>query len=166
MTPVTIEAEPMDFTFELGETALVVIDMQKDFLYEGGYGQSLGNDPRILHRTIEPTAELISKARAAGIPVIHTREGHEPDLSDCPQTKLLRWPEGRRIGDVGPMGRILVRGELGHQIIDEVAPAEGERIVDKPGKDAFYKTDLDEYLRGLSVVNILFAGVTTIKMSW
>ncbi len=158
---VTIQAEPTDVSVELAKTAIVVIDMQKDFLYEGGYGQSLGNDPTILHRTIKPVANLLEAARSAGMEIVHTREGHEPDLSDCPPTKLMRWPEGRRIGDDGPMGRILIRGEKGHQIIDEVAPIDGERIVDKPGKDAFYATDLDEYLKGKGIVSILFAGVTT-----
>ncbi len=156
-----IAAEPFPVDVAVAETTLIVIDMQKDFLYPGGYGETLGNDPRVLHRIIGPVQRMIRAARDLGMGVIHTREGHLPDLSDCPQTKLLRWPAGRRIGDVGPMGRILVRGELGHAIIDEVAPVEGETVVDKPGKNAFYKTDLEAMLRRRGIKNLLVAGVTT-----
>lgn len=161
MRSVTMAAKPTSVQVDLDRLALIVIDMQKDFLYNGGYGESLGNDPTLLRRTIRPVQALLSRARSLGMHIVHTREGHLPDLSDCPETKLLRWPKGRRIGDIGPMGRILVRGESGHAIIDEVAPLAGETVIDKPGKDAFYKTDLEARLRAWNVRDILFAGVTT-----
>jgi nicotinamidase-related amidase len=161
MPDVTIQAQPAPVTVDLGRTALVVIDMQKDFLYPGGYGESLGNDVSLLQRAIAPTRRVLEAARSLGMMVVHTREGHLPDLSDCPETKLLRWPQGRRIGDPGPMGRILVRGEPGHSIIDELTPLPGETVVDKPGKCAFYRTNLDELLRRRGIRSILFAGVTT-----
>lgn len=156
-----IEAEPTPVDICAEETALVVIDMQKDFLRRGGYGELLGNNPDILASTIGPVQKILKAVRDRAMLVVHTREGHLSDLSDCPQTKLLRWPEGRRIGDQGPMGRILVRGEEGHAIIDEVAPLPDELVIDKPGKCAFYKTDLEEVLRQRGIVNVLFAGVTT-----
>lgn len=158
---ITIRAEPTPVGIEFASTALIIIDMQKDFLYLGGYGEMLGNNPLILQRTIKPVQSLLEMARRQDMLILHTREGHQPDLSDCPDTKLLRWPEGRRIGDMGPMGRILIRGEKGHAIIDEVAPKGDEVIIDKPGKCAFYKTDLDERLRQRGIATILFAGVTT-----
>ncbi|HLF04653.1 MAG TPA: cysteine hydrolase [Dehalococcoidia bacterium] len=161
MQELTIEAQPSPVTVRLAQTALVIIDMQKDFLYPGGYGESLGNDVSLLQRAIQPTRRVLEAARGLGLLVVHTREGHLPDLSDCPQTKLLRWPAGRRIGDPGPMGRILVRGEPGHAIIDELAPLPEETVVDKPGKCAFYRTNLDELLRRRGIRSILFAGVTT-----
>lgn len=156
-----IAAEPTNVDLVLAETALIVIDMQKDFLYLGGYGESLGNDPTVLQRAIRPVKETLSAARAVGVTVVHTREGHLPDLSDCPETKLTRWPKGRRIGDRGPMGRILVRGEPGHAIIDEAVPLPSETVIDKPGKNAFYKTDLEAILRRKGIRNLLVAGVTT-----
>lgn len=161
MRRITIAARPTTVEIDLDRLAVIVIDMQKDFLYKGGYGESLGNDPTVLQRTIRPVQAVLGRARDKGLRIIHTREGHLPDLSDCPETKLLRWPKGRRIGDVGPMGRILVRGEPGHAIIDEVAPLPGETVIDKPGKDAFYKTNLDALLRSWNVRDVLFAGVTT-----
>jgi nicotinamidase-related amidase len=161
MQEVSIIAQPTPVNLRLDRTALVVIDMQKDFLYPGGYGESLGNDVSLLQRAIGPTRRVLDAARRLGMLVVHTREGHLPDLSDCPETKLLRWPPGRRIGDMGPMGRILVRGEPGHAIIDELAPLPGETVVDKPGKCAFYRTDLDDLLRHRGIRSILFAGVTT-----
>jgi nicotinamidase-related amidase len=156
-----IEAKPFAVDLDLARTALVVIDMQKDFLLPGGFGDFLGNDVTLLQRTIAPIQALLAAARRLGMTVIHTREGHLPDLSDCPPTKLARWPAGTRIGDGGPMGRILIRGEEGHGIIDEVAPIEGEIVIDKPGKDAFYATGLDELLRSMSIENLLITGVTT-----
>ncbi len=131
-----IEAEPTPVEINLAETALIVIDMQKDFLKRGGYGESLGNSPDLLARTIAPIQGVIKAARDRAMFVVYTREGHLPDLSDCPGTKLLRWPEGSRIGDKGPMGRILIRGEEGHGIIYEVAPLPDETIIDKPGTDS------------------------------
>ncbi len=161
MRTVHIAAKPFAVDLDLDRTALVVIDMQKDFLYPGGYGDFLGNDVTLLQRTIAPIQALLAAARRLGMTVIHTREGHLPDLSDCPPTKLTRWPEGNRIGDPGPMGRILIRGEEGHGIIDEVAPIEGEVVIDKPGKNAFYATGLDEMLRERGIENLLITGVTT-----
>lgn len=156
-----IEAQPFGVDLDLDRTALVVIDMQKDFLYPGGYGDFLGNDVTLLQRAISPIQALLAAARAMGMLVIHTREGHLPDLSDCPPTKLTRWPEGNRIGDRGPMGRILIRGEEGHDIIDEVAPLPDEVVLDKPGKNAFYATNLDELLRSRGIENLIVTGVTT-----
>lgn len=161
MNSYRIEAEPFPLEVNLDETALIVIDMQKDFLCRGGYGEFLGNDPELLRRTIGPIQHLLAAARESGLLIIHTREGHLPDLSDCPPTKLNRWPPGRRIGDPGPMGRILIRGEAGNAIIDEVAPWPDETVIDKSGKNAFYKTDLEAILRARGIVNLLFTGVTT-----
>lgn len=161
MSNVIIPAEPSPIEVDLCTTALLVIDMQKDFLRHGGYGESLGNNPDILARTIVPIQAMLKAAREKGMLIVHTREGHVPDLSDCPPTKLLRWPKGRRIGDMGPMGRILVRGEEGHAIIDEVAPLASELVIDKPGKNAFYKTNLEEVLRKHNIVNLIVTGVTT-----
>ncbi len=161
MTNVNIQAEPTPIDVKLEETALIVIDMQKDFLRHGGYGESLGNDVDLLARTIAPIQKIIRAFRERAMLIIHTREGHLPDLSDCPATKLTRWPEGRRIGDQGPMGRILIRGEEGHGIIDEVAPLPDELVIDKPGKNAFYKTDLEAVLKERGIINLLVAGVTT-----
>ena len=161
MKTLQIEAEPFPIDVELEETALLVIDMQKDFLYAGGYGEFLGNDPSLLQRTIKPITEVLTASRAIGVPVIHTREGHLPDLSDCPETKLTRWPAGNRIGDQGPMGHILIRGEAGHAIIDEVAPLPEEVVIDKPGKNAFYKTNLQNILDQRGIKNLLVTGVTT-----
>jgi nicotinamidase-related amidase len=161
MRMVRIEAKPSAVDLDLHRTALVVIDMQKDFLYPGGFGDFLGNDVTLLQATIAPIQALLGAARGQGMTIIHTREGHLPDLSDCPPTKLMRWREGTRIGDRGPMGRILIRGEEGHGIIDEVAPWEGEIVIDKPGKDAFYGTELDEVLRSRGIDNLIITGVTT-----
>jgi nicotinamidase-related amidase len=161
MDTLHIDAEPFPIDVNPEATALMVIDMQKDFLYPGGYGERLGNDPRLLQRTIAPIQEVLKAARKLGMLVIHTREGHLPDLSDCPDTKLRRWPVGNRIGDPGPMGRILIRGEAGHAIIDEVAPLPGEIVMDKPGKNAFYKTNLEAILQQNGIKHLLVTGVTT-----
>jgi nicotinamidase-related amidase len=141
--------------------ALVVIDMQRDFLEPGGFGESLGNDVSQLRRTIEPLAAFMATWRANGLPIIHTREGHLPDLSDCPPAKLMRGAPSMRIGDPSPNGRILIRGEYGHDIIDELQPIEGEAVVDKPGKGAFYATELQELLEKDGIKSLLVAGVTT-----
>jgi nicotinamidase-related amidase len=151
----TVDARPGPYTFDESSTALLVIDMQRDFLLPGGFGESLGNDVSQLRRAIEPLAALLAVWRAAGLPVIHTREGHEPDLSDCPPAKLARGA----IGQDGPYGRILIRGEYGHDIIDELAPIDGEPVVDKPGKGAFYATGLDDLLKGTR--SLIVTGVTT-----
>ncbi|MEU0545524.1 cysteine hydrolase [Nocardia sp. NPDC005978] len=156
-----IPARPAPFEFTPAATALLVIDMQRDFLLPGGFGASLGNDVELLRTVIEPLARLMAAARAAGIPVIHTREGHLPDLSDCPPSKLLRGSPTQRIGDPGRYGRLLVRGEYGHDIIDELAPAPGEVVIDKPGKGAFYATELSAVLTARSIDSLLVTGVTT-----
>ena len=154
-------ATPSEFTMGAATTALLVIDMQRDFLLPGGFGESLGNDVGLLRSVIEPLTRLIAVARDAGIPVIHTREGHLPDLSDCPPAKLRRGSPSQRIGDPGAFGRILIRGEYGHDIVDELAPIEGESIIDKPGKGAFYATELSEILVAAGVTTLMVTGVTT-----
>jgi nicotinamidase-related amidase len=156
-----VDAQPGPFAFDLDSTALVVIDMQRDFLMPGGFGESLGNDVSQLRRTIEPLAALMTAWRGAGLPIIHTREGHLPDLSDCPPAKLNRGAPSMRIGDPGAFGRILIRGEYGHDIVDELQPLPGETVVDKPGKGAFYATDLSEILDKLGTKSLIVTGVTT-----
>ena len=161
MTMLSVDARPEKYTFDTASTALLVIDMQRDFLEPGGFGESLGNDVSRLRRTIAPLAALLAAWRTAGLPVVHTREGHLPDLSDCPPAKLSRGAPSKRIGDPGPKGRILVRGEYGHDIIDELAPVAGETVIDKPGKGAFYATDLTRVLTDGGIRSLLVAGVTT-----
>ncbi|BBZ56476.1 cysteine hydrolase family protein [Mycolicibacterium phocaicum] len=161
MTSVEVTAEPTPFSLIPGQTALIVIDMQRDFLLPGGFGESLGNDVDQLLKVVPPLAALIAAARAAGIMVIHTREGHEPDLSDCPPAKLNRGAPSKRIGDPGKYGRILIRGEYGHDIVDELAPIDGELVIDKPGKGAFYATGLQDALSGAGITQLLVTGVTT-----
>lgn len=141
-TILTVEAEPYEFACTPAQTALVVIDMQRDFVEPGGFGEMLGNDVALLRRAVEPTRRVLEAFRAAGLAVVHTREGHRPNLSDCPPTKRARGRLKTGIGDRGPMGRILVRGEHGHAIIAALAPRPGEPVIDKPGKGAFYATDL------------------------
>ncbi|MDT5010933.1 MAG: hypothetical protein QOH57_2550 [Mycobacterium sp.] len=158
---VAVPAVPTPFAIAAGRTALVIIDMQRDFLLPGGFGESLGNDVGQLAKVIEPLEKLLSAARAAGILVVHTREGHEPDLSDCPPAKLSRGAPSKRIGDPGAFGRILIRGEYGHDIVDELAPADGEPVIDKPGKGAFYATELQDILTAAGITQLLVTGVTT-----
>jgi nicotinamidase-related amidase len=157
----SVDALPYPFTFEPATTALLVIDMQRDFLEPGGFGETLGNDVSHLWRAVAPTAALLAACREAGLAVIHTREGHLPDLSDCPPAKLRRGAPSMRIGDPGPRGRILIRGEEGHDIVDELAPAPGEPVIDKPGKGAFYATGLGDLLRDLGIASLVVTGVTT-----
>lgn len=157
----TIDAEPQPVTVDLARTALVIIDMQRDFLEPGGFGETLGNDISLLAAAVVPCQAVLAAARAAGMLVIHTREGHRPDLSDAPKAKLERGEPSLRIGAEGPMGRILVRGEPGHDIIAALAPAPGEPVIDKPGKGAFYQTDLELMLRNRGVDTLLVCGVTT-----
>lgn len=157
----TISAEPRPITLDLNRTALLVIDMQKDFLYPNGFGAFLGNDTSLLLRAVEPTQRVLALARKFGMLIIHTREGHPANLSDCPPTKLERWSPGTRIGDVGPMGRILVQGEEGHAIIDELTPQAGEVVLDKPGKNSFYATNLDAILKQHNIRTLIVTGVTT-----
>lgn len=156
-----MEALPGAFAFDPARTALVVIDMQRDFLEPGGFGAALGNDVSLLGRAVGPCGALLAACRTAGMLVIHTREGHRPDLTDCPPAKLMRAPPGLRIGDLGPMGRILIRGEPGHDIIPELAPLPGEVVLDKPGKGAFCQTELELILRNRGIEALLVAGVTT-----
>ncbi|MCX6022286.1 MAG: cysteine hydrolase [Chloroflexi bacterium] len=158
---VTVPAKPYPYRFDPAHTALVVIDMQGDFLIPGGFGAVLGNDVSQLRRAIAPTSSVLAAARAAGLLVIHTREGHLPDLSDCPPAKYERGGLALKIGDPGPMGRILVRGEAGWDIIPELAPLPGETVVDKPGKGAFHATALDHLLHSRGIRSLLVAGVTT-----
>jgi nicotinamidase-related amidase len=157
----TVDAQPTPFSFDLDSVALLVIDMQRDFLLPGGFGESLGNDVSQLRRTIEPLAALMAAWRARGLPIIHTREGHKPDLSDCPPAKLNRGAPSMRIGDQGAFGRILIQGEYGHDIIDELQPIDGEAVVDKPGKGAFYATQLSEILEKDGIKSLVVTGVTT-----
>ena len=154
-------AEPFPFTFDVNTTALVVIDMQRDFIEYGGFGTALGNDVTPLQSIVPATARLIAAARTARLPVIHTRECHVPDLSDCPPAKRNRGKLSLRIGDDGPMGRILIAGEPGTSIVRELMPVDGEVVIDKPGKGAFYATHLNDYLTRLNTKSLIFAGVTT-----
>jgi nicotinamidase-related amidase len=157
----TISAEPATLSIELGQTALLIIDMQRDFLEPGGFGAALGNDVSRLQAAVAPCRDLLAAARRSDLLVIHTREGHRPDLSDAPRLKVERGDPALRIGARGPMGRILIRGEPGHDIIDELYPIAGEPVIDKPGKGAFYRTDLEMMLRNRSIENLLVCGVTT-----
>jgi nicotinamidase-related amidase len=156
-----VPAEPGPFPLPDGTVALLIIDMQRDFLLPGGFGESLGNDVSLLQRVVPPLARVLAAAREAGLLVVHTREGHQPDLSDCPPAKLRRGTPSRRIGDPGPYGRILIRGEFGHDIVDELAPLPGEPVIDKPGKGAFYATELGTLLESRGITHLLVAGVTT-----
>lgn len=156
-----IHARPFDYSFPAGRLGLIVIDMQRDFIEAGGFGASLGNDVRPLQAIVPTVAGLLAAARAAGLPIIHTRECHAPDLADCPPAKRLRGKPQSRIGDPGPMGRILVSGEPGAEIVAELAALPGETVIDKPGKGAFHATGLDSILHNLGVTHLLFAGVTT-----
>jgi nicotinamidase-related amidase len=159
--PVTVPADPYPFVFDPAHSALMVIDMQRDFVEPGGFGETLGNDVSQLRAVIPPLQAALAATREAGITVIHTREGHRPDLSDCPPAKLTRGEPSLRIGDPGPKGRVLIRGEYGHDIIDELAPAEGELVIDKPGKGSFYATGLDDTLRSRGITSLIVTGVTT-----
>ncbi len=158
---IAVEASPNSFEFSPGDVALVVVDMQRDFLEPGGFGESLGNDVSQLSGVTRRLQRVLTEARAAGLSVVHTREGHLPDLSDCPPSKLRRGRPSCRIGDPGPNGRILIRGERGHDIVDELAPIAGEPVIDKPGKGAFYATELDDVLRARGIRSLVVTGVTT-----
>ncbi|WP_322056349.1 cysteine hydrolase [Paraburkholderia sp. J63] len=160
MSSKSFAAEPFALPFDPQRTALVMIDMQRDFVEPGGFGEALGNDVSLVRGAIEPCKRVLAAARAAGLLVVHTREGHRPDLTDCPPAKLTRGGE-TFIGTQGPMGRILVRGEQGHDIIPELYPVAGEPIVDKPGKGAFYQTDLHLILQNRDIRTLIVCGVTT-----
>ena len=156
-----IEAEPSTLVVELDHAALIIIDMQRDFLEPGGFGETLGNDVSLLQAAVEPLRKVLDAARSAKMLVIHTREGHRPDLSDAPRHKVERGEPSLRIGAPGPMGRILIRGEPGHDIIPELYPAGGEPVIDKPGKGAFYQTDLELMLKNREIDTLFVCGVTT-----
>jgi len=156
-----VQAEPYEFDFDPRTCALVIIDMQRDFVDPGGFGEALGNDVSLLRKAIAPTKRVLDAARKKAMLVIHTREGHRPDLTDLPAAKKMRGRLTTGIGDVGPMGRILVRGEYGHDIVDELKPLPGEPVVDKPGKGAFYATDLDSLLHNRGISQLVVCGVTT-----
>jgi len=161
MRTAIIDAEPAPVAIDPRATALVLIDMQRDFLEPGGFGETLGNDVRLLHAAIAPCRALLERARVLGMLVVHTREGHRPDMSDAPPAKVERGTPARRIGAPGPMGRILIRGEAGHDIIAALSPLAGEPVVDKPGKGAFFATDLHEMLRYRGIDTLIVGGVTT-----
>ena len=156
-----VAAEPYPFTFDPASTALVIIDMQRDFVEPGGFGETLGNDVSLLQSMVPPLRKVLDTARAVGLTVIHTREGHVPDLSDCPPAKLNRGDPTLRIGSPGPKGRILVRGEYGHDIIDDLAPAPGELVIDKPGKGSFHGTTFGAELAARGITSLVVTGVTT-----
>ncbi|APH73992.1 cysteine hydrolase family protein [Aquibium oceanicum] len=158
---ISVPARPYDFSLDPRSVALVVIDMQRDFIEPGGFGAVLGNDVSRLLPAIPAVARLLELFRARGWPVIHTREAHRPDLSDCPPAKRLRGAPGLRIGDDGAMGRILIAGEPGNQIVPELAPVKGEIEIDKPGKGMFWATGLHERLQEMGITQLVFAGVTT-----
>jgi len=157
----TVAAEPTPIDLDWSATALLIIDMQRDFMEPGGFGETLGNDVSQLARAVKPIAAVLAAARANEMLVIHTREGHLPDLSDAPPAKIERGEPSGRIGDPGPMGRILIRGEAGHDIIPELYPLDSEIVIDKPGKGAFYATELGDVLQKYGIANLLVCGVTT-----
>jgi nicotinamidase-related amidase len=161
MKNITVQAQPFDFTFNIDHTALLIIDMQRDFVEPGGFGASLGNDVSLLQAIVPTVQRVLHAWREVGGCVIHTREAHKPDLSDCPPAKLNRGEPTLRIGDVGPMGRVLIRGEPGHAIIPELEPIDGEIVIDKPGKGAFYATALRELLTVHDITHLIVMGVTT-----
>jgi biuret amidohydrolase len=158
---IVADANPFAFRFEPASTALIVIDMQRDFVEPGGFGETLGNNVALLAAIVPTVRALLDWCRANSVRVIHTREGHRPDLSDCPPAKRLRGDPALRIGDPSPMGRILIDGEPGNDIVARLAPAPGETVIVKPGKGAFYATALGDILRLQGITHLLFAGVTT-----
>jgi nicotinamidase-related amidase len=158
---ITVSAQPFAYEFPPDEVALVVIDMQRDFIERGGFGETLGNDVTRLQAIVPTVARLIGLFRREGWFVVHTREGHKADLSDCPPAKRERGNPTLRIGDSGPMGRILIHGEDGHDIVPPLKPIDGELLIDKPGKGSFYATPLGEELTKRGITHLVFAGVTT-----
>jgi nicotinamidase-related amidase len=161
VTTVTVKAEPQSLQIDPARTALLIIDMQRDFLEPGGFGESLGNDVSRLRTAVGPIKSLLQRARAKGMLIIHTREGHRADMSDAPHAKVERGSPTSRIGVHGPLGRILIRGEYGHDIVSELAPLAGEPVVDKPGKGSFYATDLHLILLNRVIDALIVCGVTT-----
>ncbi|HSI57367.1 MAG TPA: cysteine hydrolase [Ideonella sp.] len=158
---VTLKATPFEYAFEVDKAALVIIDMQRDFIEPGGFGETLGNKVALLQAIVPTVKRVLQAWREAGGLVVHTREAHRADLSDCPPAKRLRGSPSLRIGDPGPMGRILIAGEPGNQIVPELAPVDGELVVDKPGKGAFYATGLHLALQQRGITHLVFMGVTT-----
>jgi nicotinamidase-related amidase len=158
---VTVPAEPFPYSFDPARVALMCIDFQRDFVEPGGFGESLGNDVSHLRSAIEPTRGVLAAFRDRGWTVIHTREGHRPDLTDLFAAKRDRGNPSLRIGEEGPMGRLLVRGSAGHEIVPELAPRPGEVVLDKPGKGSFYATDLETILRARGITHLVVTGVTT-----
>jgi nicotinamidase-related amidase len=158
---IDVDAKPFVFSLDPDHVALVVIDMQRDFLEVGGFGETLGNDLTPVKEIVPTVAALIALFRAKGWLIVHTRENHAPDLSDCPPAKRLRGKPSLRIGDPGPMGRILIRGEPGADIVPELQPQAGEIVLDKPGKGMFYATDIGATLNTMGIRQLVFAGVTT-----
>lgn len=156
-----VSAQPRPFEFDVARTALVMIDMQRDFVEPGGFGESLGNDVSRLAAVVPPALELLGWARSRGLLVVHTREAHRADLSDCPPAKRLRGAPSMRIGDPGPMGRILIDGEPGAGFVDGLEPLAGEIEIVKPGKGAFYNTTLTHSLLSRRITHLIFGGVTT-----
>ena len=161
LNTLSVAAQPFAFTFSVASTALVIIDMQRDFVEPGGFGETLGNDVSLLSAIVPTCQAVLAAWRAAGGVVVHTREAHRADLSDCPPAKRNRGNPSLRIGDAGPMGRILVAGEPGNQIIAELTPTAGEIVIDKPGKGAFYATDLQDQLQKKGITHLVLMGVTT-----
>lgn len=153
-----VEAKPFTFDFDLSKTALIIIDMQRDFCEVGGFGEALGNDVTPTKSIIPTVKKILDAAREKKMFIVHTREGHRPDLSDVPEAKKRRF---QSIGEKGPMGKILIRGEYGHDIVDELKPIAGEVVLDKPGKGAFYQTDLQLILENKGIESLIFCGVTT-----
>lgn len=166
-TVMSMDAKPYAFSFVPSKTALLLIDMQRDFLLPGGFGEFQGSDLSMVQSCIAPTAQLLSACRAADLAIFHTREGHKPDMSDCPSSKVNRQAETPgvlrvpQIGEQGKMGRLLVRGEYGHDLVDELQAVPGEVVIDKPGKGAFWDTDLMHKLKAHGITHLLLAGVTT-----
>jgi len=158
---VTVHAEPYPFEFSRDSCALLLIDLQRDFLEPGGFGAALGNDVSQLDDVVAAAAALVAWARQHGLLVIHTKECHRPDLSDCPPAKRLRGKPSLRIGDAGPMGRILIDGEPGADFVPALAPQAGDVVIAKPGKGAFYGTGLHDVLRDKGITRLMFGGVTT-----
>ena len=156
-----VAAEPYGFVFPTGQTAIIMIDMQRDFILPGGFGASLGNDVSRLAATVPVARQLLDWCRARGMLVVHTKEAHAGDLSDCPLSKRKRGNPIVRIGDPSPMGRILIEGEEGSDFVDELAPLPSEVVIVKPGKGAFHATDLGDVLSKANITHLLFGGVTT-----
>ena len=157
----TVEALPNPFRFDPERCAVIMIDMQRDFIEHGGFGETLGNDVTLLEPVVPAAFKLLAMARAAHMTVIHTKECHRPDLSDCPPAKLNRGKPSLRIGDPSPMGRILIDGERGSDFVPALAPHAGDIVLSKPGKGAFYKTELGTLLAARGITHLIFGGVTT-----